>query len=183
VSVQLPYLRSLDGINGHDLAYRRTVAGGVTTSLILPGSANNVGGQAFVIKLRPTAERTIDSLVLEMPWNVKLPGGERKKKGDPLRWRHMKMACGENIRRVYHQTRLDLSWNFRSSFDAARSLKQKQDKFCSRALAAQTQGSFLLDDKGDVEDFPDDLKLEALVDVLRGKVKVRSPFWAGISPC
>ncbi|BGO98128.1 hypothetical protein NBRC10513v2_001345 [Rhodotorula toruloides] len=170
----LPHLRSLDGINGHDLAYRRTVAGGVTTSLILPGSANNVGGQAFVIKLRPTPERTIDSLVLEMPWNVKLPSGERKVKGDPPRWRHMKMACGENIRGVYHQTRLDLSWNFRSNFDAARTLKQKQDKFCSRALAAQEKVGYLMDNKGDVEDFPDDLKLEALVDVLRGKVKVNT---------
>lgn len=68
------------------------MSGGVTTSLILPGSANNVGGQAFVIKLRPTAERTIDSLVLEMPWNVKLPSGERRKRGDPPRWRHMKSA-------------------------------------------------------------------------------------------
>jgi hypothetical protein len=174
--LQLPYLRSLDGINGHDLAYRRTVAGGVTTSLILPGSANNVGGQAFVIKLRPTPERTIDSLVLEMPWNVKLPSGERKVKGDPPRWRHMMMACGENIRGVYHQTRLDLSWNFRSNFDAARTLKQKQDKFCSRALAAQEKVGYLMDNKGDVEDFPDDLKLEALVDVLRGKVKVSLRF-------
>ncbi|TNY18704.1 carbohydrate esterase family 9 protein [Rhodotorula diobovata] len=170
----LPHLRSLDGINGHDLAFRRVVSGGVTTSLILPGSANNVGGQAFVIKLRPTAERTIDSLVLEMPWNVKLPSGERRKRGDPPRWRHMKNACGENIRRVYGQTRLDLAWNWRSNLDKARSLKQKQDKFCSRALAAAQSGRALVDQSGEQENFPDDLQLEALVDVLRGKVKVNT---------
>ncbi|GAA5872453.1 hypothetical protein JCM1840_006065 [Sporobolomyces johnsonii] len=164
----LPHLRSLDGINTHDLAYRRTVAGGVTTSLVLPGSANSIGGQAFPIKLRPTKERTPDSLVLEMPWNVKLPSGERRKKGDPPRWRHMKMACGENIRRVHHQTRLDLSWNFRSAFDSARTLKRKQDAFCSRALAAHARGEV---EEGE---FPDDLKLEALVDVLRGKVLVNT---------
>lgn len=77
----LPYLRSLDGINTHDLAYKRVVAGGVTTSLILPGSANNMGGQAFVIKpgggaSGPTTgtghrkgkgARTPESMVLEMP--------------------------------------------------------------------------------------------------------------------
>ncbi|GAA6052454.1 hypothetical protein JCM3770_001121 [Rhodotorula araucariae] len=170
----LPHLRSLDGINGHDLAFRRVVSGGVTSSLVLPGSANNVGGQAFVIKLRPTAERTIDSLVLEMPWNVKLPSGERKKRGDPPRWRHMKNACGENIRNVYGQTRLDLAWNFRSNLDKARSLKQKQDRFCTRTLAAAKTGAALVNDKGEQEDFPDDLQLEALVDVLRGKVKVNT---------
>ncbi|BGP37577.1 hypothetical protein JCM10449v2_001494 [Rhodotorula kratochvilovae] len=170
----LPHLRSLDGINGHDLAFRRVVSGGVTSSLVLPGSANNIGGQAFVIKLRPTAERTIDSLVLEMPWNVKLPSGERKKRGDPPRWRHMKNACGENIRNVYGQTRLDLAWNFRSNLDKARTLKQKQDRFCSRALAAAKAGHALTDEKGEQEDFPDDLQLEALVDVLRGKVKVNT---------
>ncbi|GAA5935728.1 hypothetical protein JCM1841_003651 [Sporobolomyces salmonicolor] len=164
----LPHLRSLDGINTHDLAYRRTVAGGVTTSLVLPGSANSIGGQAFPIKLRPTKERTPDSLVIEMPWNVKLPSGERRKKGDPPRWRHMKMACGENIRRVHHQTRLDLSWNFRSAFDSARTLKRKQEAFCSRALAAHARGEV---EEGE---FPDDLKLEALVDVLRGKVLVNT---------
>ncbi|GAA5919344.1 hypothetical protein JCM6882_008442 [Rhodosporidiobolus microsporus] len=168
----LPHLRSLDGINGHDLAYRRVAAGGVTTSLVLPGSANNVGGQAFVIKLRPTAERTIVSRVLELPWNVVNPNGEKKKRGDPPRWRHMKMACGENIRRVYGQTRLDLAWNFRSNFDSARHLKQKQDSYCSRALDAHRGGRVLTTAEGEVEQFPDDLKQEALVDALRGKVKI-----------
>lgn len=37
-----PWLRSLDAINTHDLSYRRTVSGGVTTSLVLPGSANSI---------------------------------------------------------------------------------------------------------------------------------------------
>ncbi|GAA5841787.1 hypothetical protein JCM11251_004064 [Rhodosporidiobolus azoricus] len=170
----LPHLRSLDGINGHDLAYRRNVAGGITTSLVLPGSANNVGGQAFVIKLRPTAERTVLSRVLELPWNVVNPNGERKKRGDPPRWRHMKMACGENIRRVYGQTRLDLAWNFRSNFDEARRLKHKQDSYCARTLEAHRSGQVLVTEVGEIEQFPDDLKQEALVDVLRGKVKVNT---------
>lgn len=41
--VAQPWLRSLDGINTHDEAYRLSIAGGVTTSLILPGSANAIG--------------------------------------------------------------------------------------------------------------------------------------------
>lgn len=38
-----PWLRSLDGLNTHDDTYPLSVAGGVTTSLVLPGSANAIG--------------------------------------------------------------------------------------------------------------------------------------------
>ena len=84
-------------------------------------------GQAFTIKLRPTKANTPDSLVIEMPWDVRLPSGERKPKGEKPRWRRMKMACGEvrirlssstclraNTRRsnpVEHQTRSQPSAN------------------------------------------------------------------------
>jgi hypothetical protein len=37
------WLRSLDGLNTHDDAYRLSMSGGVTTALILPGSANAIG--------------------------------------------------------------------------------------------------------------------------------------------
>ena len=50
----MPYLRSLDGFNTHDLAQGLTMAGGVTSMLVLPGSANNIGGQAFMMKPRQT---------------------------------------------------------------------------------------------------------------------------------
>ena len=39
----LPWLRSVDGLNTRDASYELAVAGGVTTSLILPGSANAIG--------------------------------------------------------------------------------------------------------------------------------------------
>jgi imidazolonepropionase-like amidohydrolase len=38
-----PWLRSLDGLNTHDDSYALSVSGGVTTSLVLPGSANAIG--------------------------------------------------------------------------------------------------------------------------------------------
>ena len=37
------WLRSIDGLNTHDAAFELATAGGVTTSLILPGSANAIG--------------------------------------------------------------------------------------------------------------------------------------------
>lgn len=38
-----PWLRSVDGLNTHDESYALAIAGGVTTSLILPGSADAIG--------------------------------------------------------------------------------------------------------------------------------------------
>ena len=38
-----PWLRALDGLNTHDDSFRLSIAGGVTTSLVLPGSANGIG--------------------------------------------------------------------------------------------------------------------------------------------
>lgn len=90
--VVLPWLRSLDGLNTHDEAYRLSVSGGVTTSNVLPGSADAIGGQAFTIKLRPTKERSTSSLVLEPPFGV---NGTEDYTSRP-RWRQMKHACGEN---------------------------------------------------------------------------------------
>lgn len=86
----LPWLRSIDGLNTHDASYELAMSGGVTTAQILPGSANNIGGQAFVIKLRPTAERSATSKVVEPPLSLTHSSNGT----DYIRWRHMKHACG-----------------------------------------------------------------------------------------
>lgn len=44
-----PWLRSVDAINTHDDGFRLAIAGGVTTSLILPGSADAIG-ESFAIQ-------------------------------------------------------------------------------------------------------------------------------------
>ena len=41
----LPWLRSLDGFNTHDMAFNLSISGGITTMLVLPGSAGNIGGE------------------------------------------------------------------------------------------------------------------------------------------
>ncbi|KAM0746981.1 composite domain of metallo-dependent hydrolase [Meredithblackwellia eburnea MCA 4105] len=163
----LPYLRSLDGWNTHDLAFKRSLSGGVTTALVLPGSANNIGGQAFVLKLALGA-KTVEERVLDLPFHIPSPHSSPQGPDDPPRWRHVKMACGENIRRVYKQTRMDLAWNFRSSFEEARKVKVRQDQWCEKAAEVHARGEFL------DESFPEDLEWEALVDVLRGKVRVNT---------
>jgi imidazolonepropionase-like amidohydrolase len=160
----LPWLRSIDGLNTHDAAYELAVAGGVTTAQILPGSADNIGGQSFVIKLRPTAERSSSSMVLEPPHALMINSTNAT---DYIRWRHMKHACGENPNGIYKQTRMDAQWNFRHAYNEAKKVKDAQDAYCEMVEAEDWDS---LDCQFD--DFPKSLEWEALVDVLRGRVKL-----------
>ncbi|KAH7928042.1 hypothetical protein BV22DRAFT_1083961 [Leucogyrophana mollusca] len=164
----LPWLRSLDGLNTHDDAYRLSISGGVTTANVLPGSANAIGGQAFVIKLRPTDERSPSSMLLEPPFTI---NGSVVDPSLPPRWRQMKQACGENPSRVYGNTRMDNIWAFRQAYDTARKIKESQDNYCSKALAGQWN---------ELGDFPEDLQWEALVDVLRGRVKIHTHCYEAV---
>lgn len=73
------------------------------------------------------------------------------------------MACGENPRRVYKQTRMDEALAWRQLFEKARALKQKQDDFCAGLGQVRREAE---------AEFPDELEFEAVVALLRGKVKV-----------
>ncbi|KAK0458000.1 carbohydrate esterase family 9 protein [Desarmillaria tabescens] len=163
-----PWLRSLDALNTHDDAYRLSVAGGITTALILPGSANAIGGQAYVIKLRPTEEKTPSSMLLEPPFSL---NGSYVDPSLPPRWRQMKQACGENPSGVYEGTRMDIIWAFRQAYHTARSIRDKQDTYCTKALAGQWSG---------LGDFPESFQWEALVDVLRGRVKIHNHCYEAV---
>ncbi|KAJ7322929.1 carbohydrate esterase family 9 protein [Mycena albidolilacea] len=163
-----PWLRSLDGLNTHDDAYRLSISGGVTVANVLPGSANAIGGQAFVIKLRPTTERSSSAMLLEPPFSL---NGTYVDPFQRPRWRQMKHACGENPSRVYSGTRMDTQWAFRQGYNTARKIKNKQDAYCAKALAGEWK---------DLGDFPEDLQWEALVDVLRGRVKVQNHCYEAV---
>ncbi|PIL26888.1 hypothetical protein GSI_10026 [Ganoderma sinense ZZ0214-1] len=158
----LPWLRALDALNTHDEAYRLSVSGGVTTSLVLPGSANAIGGQAAIIKLRPTEERSPTSMLLENPYEKNTTLYDPKVS---FRYRQMKHACGENPDRVYSGTRMDTAWAFRQAYDKARQIKEAQDKYCAKANRG---------DWAELGAYPEDLQWEALVDVLRERVKVHT---------
>ncbi|KAJ7579295.1 carbohydrate esterase family 9 protein [Mycena floridula] len=154
-----PFLRSIDGLNTHDDSYELSIAGGVTTALVLPGSGNAIGGQAYVIKLRKTPERSTSSMVLEAPYQVNTSFPDL-----PPRWRHMKHACGENPSIWHSNTRMDTTWEFRKAYNRALQIKNKQDEYCAKAVAGKWEG---------LGEYPEDLEWEALVDVLRGRVKLQ----------
>ena len=120
------------------------IAGGVTTIQALPGSANLIGGRSAVLKLIPGRS------VQEM----KFPGARYG----------LKMACGENPKRVYGQrggpsTRMGNMAGYREAFIGAQNYRRRWDKWNK-------------DHSGDAPDR--NLRNETLAEVLRGNILVQN---------
>jgi hypothetical protein len=156
-----PFVRSIDGLQPADHQLHVIKSGGVTTSLVLPGSANNMGGEAYVIKHAVgKADGRNETSAADML-------------ADPeMTWRYMKMACGENPKRVYGRpgkqgptSRLGESWEFRHAFEQATKLVQQQDDWCNAAAAGiHHMKSYL----------PQELRWESLGALLRDQVRLNT---------
>ncbi|MDB5092042.1 MAG: amidohydrolase [Candidatus Eremiobacteraeota bacterium] len=124
-----------------DPEFPRALAGGVTTAQILPGSANLIGGRSAVIKIVPS--RTVQGM--------KFPGARYG----------LKMACGENPKRVYAQrgpsTRMGNMAGYRAAWISAEAYKRRWDAWNATH-------------KGDAPQR--DLTLETLAAALRGDIYV-----------
>jgi len=144
-----PHMMMIDALDYQDKAIYHGLAGGVTTSLLLHGSANMIGGQAVVIKHKYGANR--DAMLF--------PGAPRS----------IKFASGENPKRVYGG-RDQLPSTRMGNFEVQReALVQAQDYMREwDAYEAKVKN-------GDKDATPPkhDLKLEALADALRGKLFVQ----------
>ncbi|KAF4871764.1 hypothetical protein CGCSCA1_v009182 [Colletotrichum siamense] len=156
-----PYVRIIDGIQPTDHQLQVIKSGGVTTSLILPGSSNNIGGEAFPIKHAVgQQDGRNEASVIDML-------------ADPDRtWRYMKMACGENAKQIHGKvgergpySRLGESWELRQAFEHAAKLKREQDDWCRNAAHG-------LDNVKTYLAF--ELEWEGLVALLRGQVHVHT---------
>src|SRR6266704_3433202 len=141
-------------LNPDDIDIYRDLAGGVTSANILHGSANAIGGQTLVIKLRwgqPAAK---------LPFEGALPG--------------IKFALGENPKRSnfsvpgqprrYPSTRMGVEETIRGAFSEARDYKKTWDDYNKRFAASEKH---LIAPRRD-------LRLEPLVEVLEGKRYVHS---------
>ena len=119
------------------------IAGGITTIQALPGSANLIGGRSAVLKLIPA--RTVQEM--------KFPGAPYG----------LKMACGENPKRVYRNrgpsTRMGNMAGYRAAFIQAEGYRQRWDKWNRTHQGDPPQR---------------DLKLESLAEVLRGNILVQN---------
>ncbi len=70
-------LRAIDAINPYDRCFEEAAAGGVTTCVTGPGSANVIGGQFVAIK---TYGDSVEDMVLRFPVAVKAAFGENPKR-------------------------------------------------------------------------------------------------------
>src|SRR5947209_4483417 len=105
-----------DVLNPEDVDIYRDLAGGITAANILHGSANSIGGQTIVIKLRWGQPAS------KLPFEGALPG--------------IKFALGENPKRAnfdrvvrYPVTRMGVEETIRTAFTEARDYKAKWDLY------------------------------------------------------
>ncbi|HLH42958.1 MAG TPA: amidohydrolase [Bryobacteraceae bacterium] len=137
-----------DVIDPEDIAIYRALAGGVTTANILHGSANAVGGQTVVLKMR--WGKSASEMIFEgAPPGLKLALGENPKRaGNP---------SGRESPR-YPSTRMGVEDTIRQAFLEAKAYKAQWDAY----LAGTARGERPLAPRKD-------LKLEPLKEVLEGK--------------
>ncbi|MBL0129682.1 MAG: amidohydrolase family protein [Flavobacteriales bacterium] len=139
-------VRMGDVVNPDDVNLYRDLAGGVTTAQLLHGSANPVGGQSALIKLR--WGHVADSLLI---------------RNAPKR---IKFALGENVKQS--------NWGPGSRFPATR-MGVEQVYYDAFLRAKQydldrTSWSLLKPKERELRDAPRrDLRLEALAEILRGE--------------
>lgn len=144
-----PSMHMIDAFDNRSADLYRALAGGVTTELLLHGSANMIGGQAVVIKNKFGLDR--DAMLF---------------KGAPG---SIKFASGENPKRVYGSrdqlpsTRMGNFEVMRMAFEDARHYMAEWDAYDAKVKKGEK----------DVVAPKRDLKLEALADVLRGKLYVQ----------
>ena len=145
-----PEIRMRDALNPLDIAIYRALAGGVTTIQTLHGSANAIGGQSVVMKLR---YGTVDpsELVLE---------------GAP---RGIKFALGENPTRVHGaghnivpRTRMGVEFVIRSALMEAREYRKQWDEYNEQKKKRGFRGAPPRYDD----------RLEILAEVLRGNITI-----------
>ena len=140
-----PEVRTLDNMRSKDLTLFRAAAGGVTAANVLHGSANTIGGQRIVIRMKYGAR----------PDDLLFPGF---KPG-------IKFALGENVIRNenrYPNTRMGVESVLRLSFEEAQRYRQSWNRYNALSDA----------DKARTMPPRRDLRLEALQQVLDGELLV-----------
>ena len=140
-------VRIEDVVNAESIHIYRQLAGGLTVANLLHGSANSIGGQNAVIKLRWGAPPQ-ELLMAGAPPGIKFALGENPKQSN---W---------NVRqRRYPQTRMGVEQSIRERFLAALDYRRDWEEWQAPGPAA----------KADAVPPRRDLQLEAILEILDGK--------------
>ena len=145
-------VKVLDALDPSSFNIYRALSGGVTSALILHGSANPIGGQAAIIKMRWGMEDPEQLLVQGAPKIVKFALGENvTRKNFPSRGRPAR----------FPQSREGVEALYTEAFTAAQEYKRQWDEYNANPKKFK---------------FPPrrDLRMEALVDIMEGKIRVHA---------
>ncbi len=99
----VPEVRVKDVVTGDDIAIYRALAGGTTTARLLHGSANTIGGQDAVIKLR-YGKPGRDLIIRDGPQGVKFALGENVTRSRG-RFPNTRMGVESVIERAFEEAR------------------------------------------------------------------------------
>jgi imidazolonepropionase-like amidohydrolase len=141
-----------------DPGFATALAGGVTSMQVLPGSANLVGGRGVTLK-------NVYSTTYQA---MKFPGAP---------W-GLKMACGENPKRVYGQrggpaTRMGNVAGYRAAFiDASEYLKKNKPKQAAAQKKRWWQSASDAKDSDNDSGGKRDLKMDTLAGAINGDILV-----------
>jgi imidazolonepropionase-like amidohydrolase len=147
-------VRQRDVVNNTDINIYRQLAGGTTTIHSMHGSANSIGGQNVILKLK-WGKPAEEMIVPDMPRTIKFALGENpKRRGNPTQ-------PGASAR--FPATRMGVEFVIREAFQQAREYMREWDEY----EAAKKRGENLAPPRRD-------LKLDAIADIMRGKLFVHS---------
>lgn len=160
-------MRVIDAMKAYDEATILIASGGVTTSLIIPGSANLIGGEGVPVKNALYSGANAEPIVEEVLLERGIPQSERQ--------RYMKMALGENPKGVWGYSRLGNAWHLREHFQKAKNLVQSQDEYCA-GLERAKEGSFQMKSNflADNGKFPFKIELESVAALLRSQISLHN---------
>jgi imidazolonepropionase-like amidohydrolase len=145
-------------LNPNDPGFDAARSGGVTSMQILPGSANLIGGRGVTVKNVPATTYQA----------MKFPGAPYG----------LKIACGENPKRVYGgkgaspMTNMGNVAGYRKAFLDAQDYVRQQDEYTKKLMAWEKGDK---DERGDKPTPPKtDLALDTLAGALRGEILVHN---------
>ena len=140
-------------LRNDDPVIYRSLAGGVTAALLLHGSANSIGGQALVIKMR--WGQPVDSMYFKGAHRI------------------VKFALGENVTRAsstapadqrrFPMSRMGVDHTIRYWFTLA---KEYDQEWADYRVSLRTNPNAIMPRR--------DLRLEALSDIMKGDLKVHA---------
>lgn len=145
-------------LKNDDPVIYRALAGGVTAALLLHGSANTIGGQSRVIKMR--WGQPVDSMYFKGAFRI------------------VKFALGENVTRAsstapedqrrFPMSRMGVEFTVNYWFQKA---KEYDDEWKAYRAGLKANPNSIMPRR--------DLRLEALADILHGDIKVHSHSYRG----